>query len=383
MSDTTTNNTATGTTATTASNAIRQPQALTSCRLCDLSFGNVEEKRQHAKSDWHIYQIRCRVAEQGTVMAPPESAVRPSTRRGKPERAAPSTAASAHAEIQGQETTDDNDDDDDDDDADDSPSEAETSIVKFMPSACLFCHETSPDFEASLSHMHQAHSLVIPFQSSLAVDLQTLLWFLHMTIFSYRECICCGTRRRTVEAVQQHMLAAGHCRFNVTSEMSELYDVDSLNRNVLDLHVRPDEHTLRLPSGKLLAHRARAETAPRTRLRGAGAGAQPSLLAAAPSAAGHPSAGQDGAEPVQALARRDRKEQALTAGMAQLRAADRMSLVRLPQGQQRSLLVARKNELDRAKRAERRTRGRMDHVGNMTAIHTNYYKQEVPVYMGG
>ncbi|KAG7146628.1 hypothetical protein HYQ46_004564 [Verticillium longisporum] len=226
--------------------------------------------------------------------------------------------------MQDQDTT--SDEDDDDDDANDSPSEANPNMVKFIPSACLFCPETSRDFEASLSHMHQAHSLaipfplVIPFQSSLAVDLQTLLWFLHMTIFSYRECICCGTRRRTVVAVQQHMLAAGHCRFNVTSEMSELYDVDSLNRNVLDLH---------------------------------------------------------------ALARRDRKEQALTAGMAQLRAADRMSLVRLPQGQQRSLLVARKNELDRAKRAERRTRGRMDHVGNMTAIHTNYYKQEVPVYMGG
>ncbi|CRK23691.1 hypothetical protein BN1723_013082 [Verticillium longisporum] len=378
MTDTTTNNTATGTPTTMASNAIRQPQALTSCRLCDLSFSNVAEKRQHAKSDWHIYKILCRVAEEGTVMAPPESAGRPSTRRGTPERAAPISAASACAEMQDQDTT--SDEDDDDDDANDSPSEANPNMVKFIPSACLFCPETSRDFEASLSHMHQAHSLAIPFPSSLAVDPQTLLWFLHMTIFSYRECICCGTRRRTVVAVQQHMRAAGHCRFSVTPEMNELYDLNSLARRASALDVRPGAHALRLPSGKLLAHRAQAAG---TRLRDAGAGARPSLLAAAPYAAGHPAAGRDGAEPVLALARRDRREQALAAGMARLRAADRMSVLHLPLGQQRALLVARTKELDGAKRAEWRTRGRRDHVGNVTAIHTNYYKQEVPVYMSG
>ncbi|KAF3347035.1 hypothetical protein VdG2_04777 [Verticillium dahliae VDG2] len=304
-----------------ASNAIRQPQALTSCRLCDLSFSNVAEKRQHAKSDWHIYKIRCRVAEEGTLMAPPESAGRPSTRRGTAERAAPISAASACAEMQDQDTTDD--EDDDDDDANDSPSEANPNIVKFIPSACLFCPKTSRDFEANLLHMHQAHSLAIPFRSSLAVDPQTLLWFLHMTIFSYRECICCGTRRRTVVAVQQHMRAAGHCRFSVTPEMNELYDLDSLARRASAL------------------------------------------------------------DPVLALARRDRREQALAAGVARLRAADRMSVVHLPLGQQRALLVARTKELDGAKRAEWRTRGRRDHVGNVTAIHTNCYKQEVPVYMSG
>ncbi|EEY21567.1 TRI15 [Verticillium alfalfae VaMs.102] len=340
-----------------------------------------------AAADHRVASTKFDVAwrDQGTVMAPPEGVDRPSTRRGQRERAAPIPGASAHAEIQDQEAAHDDADNADDDDAEDSPSEAETNIVKFIPSTCLFCHETSRDFETSLSHMHQAHSLAIPFQSSLAVDLQTLVWFLHMTIFSYRECICCGTRRRTVEAVQQHMRAAGHCRFTVTAEMSELYDLDSLHRPALALDVRPDAHTLRLPSGKLLAHRARAAepATARTRLRDDGAGAQLSLLDAAPLAAEPPSAGQDGAEPVRALARRDRKEQALTAGMAQLRAADRMSLVHLPLGQQRSLLVARKNALDGAKRAERRTRGRRDHVGNMTAIHTNYYKQEVPVYMSG
>ncbi|EGY19065.1 TRI15 protein [Verticillium dahliae VdLs.17] len=342
-----------------ASNAIRQPQALTSCRLCDLSFSNVAEKRQHAKSDWHIYKIRCRVAEEGTLMAPPESAGRPSTRRGTAERAAPISAASACAEMQDQDTTDD--EDDDDDDANDSPSEANPNIVKFIPSACLFCPKTSRDFEANLLHMHQAHSLAIPFRSSLAVDPQTLLWFLHMTIFSYRECICCGTRRRTVVAVQQHMRAAGHCRFSVTPEMNELYDLDSLARRASALDVR---------GGDTAAGRGRP-------VRGLLCWLRRHMLREALSA------GRDGAEPVLALARRDRREQALAAGMARLRAADRMSVVHLPLGQQRALLVARTKELDGAKRAEWRTRGRRDHVGNVTAIHTNCYKQEVPVYMSG
>jgi pre-60S factor REI1 len=247
--------------------------------------------------------------------------------------------------------------------------------LEFIPEECLFCNQTSKDFDENLSHMHHTHSLMVPFQSSLAVDLQTLIWFLHMVIFTYRECICCGKRRRTIEAVQQHMTSMGHCRFSVTDEMRGFYDMDSLGQQIAENRSHPDDRTLRLPSGKLLAHRSYVDPTSKSRLREKPESSASSLSAVPVSQQSEPGP--------QALTKRDRKEQALTTQLAHLRTGDQMSLMHLPESQQRSLLVAHKKELDKAKRAERRKRSRMDHVGNMTAVHTNYYKQEVPVYMGG
>jgi pre-60S factor REI1 len=250
-------------------------------------------------------------------------------------------------------------------------------MVEFVPEECLFCSHTSNDFDDSLAHMRQTHSFMVPFQSSLTVDLQTLVWFLHMVIFSYRECICCGKRRRTVEAVQHHMTSTGHCRFDITDETSRFYDMESLGPHISESPSHPDDQTLRLPSGKLLAHRSSADHAPR---RGRLREKSPSGPSALPAS----QEGGTSTEPEsQALTKRDQKAQALTTQLAQLRAGDQMSLMHLPPSQQRSLLVVYRKELDQAKRAERRKQRRLDNVGNKTAIHTKYYKQEVPVYMGG
>lgn len=248
-------------------------------------------------------------------------------------------------------------------------------MIEFTPEECLFCNHTSNDFAGNLSHMHQTHSLVVPFQDSLTVDLQTLIWFLHMVIFSYRECICCGKRRRTVEAVQQHMTSRGHCRFDVTDEMSGFYDMDSLHQHGAEGRSHPDDRTLRLPSGKLLSHRSHIDPHSKSRLREKPSPTDPSAL---------PASQQSDARPQSlALSKKGRHELALTTQVARLRIGDQMSLMHLPESHQRSLLLAHKKRLDDTKRAEKRKRGRMDNVGNKTAVHTNYYKQEVPVYMGG
>lgn len=253
-----------------------------------------------------------------------------------------------------------------------SDTSSDVDMIEFVPEDCLFCNRTSKDFDENLSHMRQAHSLIIPFQSSLAVDLQTLIWFLHMVIFSYRECIGCGKRRQTVEAVQQHMMSMGHCRFNLTQEISGFYLMDSLGQQSPESRSHPDDRTLKLPSGNLIAHRSYVDPTSKSRPR-------EKLLA---SVSASP-ATQQSNPASQALTKRDRKEQTLTTRFAQLRAGDQMSLMHLPESQQRSLLVAHKKELDEAKRAERRKRGRLDNVGNKTTVHTKYYKQEVPIYMGG
>ena len=159
--------------------------------------------------------------------------------------------------------------------------------------------------------------------------------------------------------------------------MAGFYDMELIGQQSSEGRSHPDDRTLRLPSGKLLAHRSYVEPTSKSRLR-----EEKSLAGPSDGPSALPTAQQSNADP-QALTKRDRKEQALTTQFAQLRTGDQMSLMHLPQSEQRSLLLARKKALDDVKRAERRKRGRLDKTGNKTAVHTNYYKQEVPVYMGG
>ncbi|KAK4246395.1 C2H2 type zinc-finger-domain-containing protein [Corynascus novoguineensis] len=343
------------------------PRALLECLLCDLKFNTPEEKRQHAKSDWHVYKIRCRIAEPGTTIPPPE-APKITPRRPRQDLKTASDSLRTSEESYDEDSESDGSSDRD--------------IIEFVPENCLFCNQISKYFEDNLSHMHQAHGLVIPFQSSLVVDLQTVIWFLHMVIFSYRECICCAKRRRTIEAVQQHMTSMGHCRFDVTDEMSGFYDMDSLAQQTTDGRAQSDDHTLRLPSGKLLGDRSYVDHTSRSRPRDK----SPVHLSALPSDSTQPTEPSDKTDVrSQALTvtKKERKEQTLTAQFGQLRAGDQISLVHLPPSQQRSLLLAHKKELDKAKRAEGRKQRRVDNVGNKTAVHTKYYKQEVPIYQGG
>lgn len=41
------------------------------------------------------------------------------------------------------------------------------------------------------------------------VDVEALLAYSDLVIFGYRECLCCGSQRSAVDAVQQHMKGKG------------------------------------------------------------------------------------------------------------------------------------------------------------------------------
>lgn len=83
------------------------------------------------------------------------------------------------------------------------PAEIEYTRSQFQPSRCLFCNQVSQDFGASTAHMQIAHGLFVPDQKKLIVDLETLFDYLHLVIFGYSECICCGTQRQSPHAAQQ------------------------------------------------------------------------------------------------------------------------------------------------------------------------------------
>lgn len=141
---------------------------------------------------------------------------------------------------------------------DDSEEDQELVATEFVPGYCLFCTKDSSTLDESMEHMSLTHGFNISFQEFLAVDLETLVSYLHFVINTYRECIYCGTRRSTVEGIRHHMLAKGHCRFDITPETEEFYEIpqyeDALGHKKQDV-----SDPVRLPSGRVISHRKHEE----------------------------------------------------------------------------------------------------------------------------
>ena len=149
------------------------------------------------------------------------------------------------------ETRQDQDQDDGDDD--------EPTAPEFAPGNCLFCAHESAMLDDTMSHMAAAHGFTVPFQDCLAVDLETVVSYLHFVVHGYRECICCGARRPTVEGVQHHMVAKGHCRFDISLDTEEFYEMPQSANVVTEQAQRDGDMPVRLPSGKLISHRKHPE----------------------------------------------------------------------------------------------------------------------------
>lgn len=230
-------------------------------------------------------------------------------------------------------------------------------MPEFEPEKCIFCPHRASDTNDNLAHMKTTHGLTIPYQDNLVVEPATLIWYLHFVIYGYHECVLCGTRRRTVEGVQQHMLDKGHCRFELSDEMMEFYDVEGLNSRSTQDFVRPDEDSIRLPSGKILSHRSQTASSTRPRIANQSTSAEQQEPAAIP-----------GAPASDALTNRGRKETALATQLSRLSVKDQQSLIHLTAPQQRSLLAQRKKELETSRRSERRMRIKMDRHSNKATV---------------
>ncbi|KAG5742748.1 hypothetical protein H9Q69_014302 [Fusarium xylarioides] len=141
---------------------------------------------------------------------------------------------------------------------DDATEDQELVATEFVPGHCLFCAKDTSTLDESMKHMSKAHGFNIPFQEFLAVDLETLVSYLHFVINTYRECICCGTRRSTVEGIQHHMLAKGHCRFDISPETEEFYKIPQYE-DALGDRKQDTSDSVRLPSGRIISHRKHEE----------------------------------------------------------------------------------------------------------------------------
>ncbi|EXL41957.1 hypothetical protein FOCG_15318 [Fusarium oxysporum f. sp. radicis-lycopersici 26381] len=311
-----------------------------SCSLCDVSFDNSQEHRVHAKSEAHVQALRNRAAASGLIEQPTEDSDTFSHTSNDPEDERSST----------------------DDETGDENETSGSAIPEFDSTKCIICTHNDESFDKSLIHMETAHGLRIPFRDHLIVDLETVIWYLYFLVATYRECIYCGTRRRTVEGIQQHMRDKGHCRIELTDEMQEFYDLEGLKAHGRENAVSVDNESLRLSSGKILSHRDAPTTKPR---RTSPQEETQENRAPLPSHAAS-----------DALTARDKKDAALASQLARLSVKDQQSLMHLTSSEQRSFLLQRKKEMDAVRRAERKMRLKTDRLSNKTMM--THFKNDVP-----
>jgi pre-60S factor REI1 len=250
---------------------------------------------------------------------------------------------------------------------------------EFDETQCLFCDRSSPELEHNLAHMSKSHGLEIV-TSNLLVNVESLLAYFHLVISSYHECLYCGKQRSTRQAVQQHMTAKGHCKYDLTAkdaEFREFYDLSALEaekesrRNLIatrisdiELAAAHDKSKKSQPSKRSDKHNLDI-----TFLRSEHESASSGRSSARSSNSDTNSDDNDThTDSLRQMSTREQKRAyTLNNQLSQLRADDRRSLMHLPLSQQRTLLATRHKQMEKARRSEQTQQGNLESAGNSFA----------------
>lgn len=242
---------------------------------------------------------------------------------------------------------------------------------EFDDSQCLFCSQTSEDIDHNLTHMSKSHGLHID-PSKLLVDIPSFLGYLHLIIFECYECLYCGVQRNTLQAVQQHMIAKGHCKYDLEDRKSELRDFYDLT---LDVHEASQDPSARITDHSHIPLQARLRQArrgprlvqPPDRDHNRAIFTNASHSEATDNLDTSPGAGTATSPSRELSARVLKQEHTLNKQLSQLRANDQRSLAHLPSSQQRAILATTHHQMQQARKTEQSQRGRLEGSANHTA----------------
>ncbi|KAF2109538.1 C2H2 type zinc-finger-domain-containing protein [Lophiotrema nucula] len=246
---------------------------------------------------------------------------------------------------------------------------------------CLFCRQQSPSIDSNMHHMLKRHGLFIEDKSKLIVEAETLLEYLHLIISTYCECIYCGTQRSSAQAIRQHMMGKGHCKFDLSradSEFRDFYDFDQFDN---DAQKEKKEKISRMmqedesygPTRKDRKHRL-------FRLKSS-IQANDILEWKPPEPVS--STVEETTSPSTSLTRAEKRGGTFTKQLSHIRASDRTSFQQLPASSQRALLGTYQKSVECTKREESRKQTRLERAVNKTLVQSRYYKTENPVYQCG
>ena len=244
---------------------------------------------------------------------------------------------------------------------------------EFDESECLFCNQTSPDLDRNLVHMSKLHGLHID-MTNLLVDLASLLAYFHVIISGCYECLYCGTQRKTRQAIQQHMMAKGHCKYDITDKDAELRDFYDISSSDTGEEVHRRLAAMRLSDDAQLPSQAIKRTRPSKRPDRHSPNITASPLDQAqptptsPSHAEAESSSNAARTPSHTIGevstRTVKQEYTLNNQLSKLRANDQRNLAHLPASQQRALLGTQHRQRESARRTEQTNRGNLEHARN-------------------
>jgi pre-60S factor REI1 len=251
---------------------------------------------------------------------------------------------------------------------------------EFEESECVFCDLPNSDLEHNLMHMSKAHGSHIV-TTNLQVDIRTLLAYFHLVISCYHECLYCGKHRNTTEAIQQHMVAKGHCKYDLTTKDAEFRDFYDFSLVETEEEWHRDLIATRLSDSAQLATHGRSRksrSSKRPDIHDSGTTASPrSPTSSSPTGPTpesqsdvdtSPDDSQTDSELPGQLSRRAQKQKYTHSNLlAQFRADDRRSLLHLLASQQRALLATHHKQLEKAERLEQLQRGNLESAGNSFA----------------
>jgi pre-60S factor REI1 len=182
------------------------------CSSCAVSFKTGLQRREHMRSQWHVVNVKRRVASLPAITQQDYEA------QNQPNNREPTAEATRSSDSSdGGEEPDDVEDD------------QEAEIQSLDPTKCLFCLQIASTMEDSIAHMETLHGFQIPNIESLQEGLEPLLWYLDLVINHFYSCLYCSRSKHSGEATRAHMLDKGHCMLDMSpgSENHEFWETSS------------------------------------------------------------------------------------------------------------------------------------------------------------
>lgn len=239
---------------------------------------------------------------------------------------------------------------------------------EFNSSQCLFCNQINSDLDLNLDHMSKSHGLRID-PANLLVDIDTLLAYLHFVISEYYECLYCGTQRNTRQAVQQHMMGKGHCRYDMTDENAEIRDFYDSSSSDSDANEDARRRLVRMSGNSHIPPKARSRKSRHSKRpdRNTSDMLESQDDQTSPAETPGPEDTEGPSRPSGALSARALKQEVThDKQLSRLRADDLRSLMHLPVSQQRALLATHHKQEEKARRTEQVRRSNLERAGNHT-----------------
>ncbi|EED23114.1 C2H2 finger domain protein, putative [Talaromyces stipitatus ATCC 10500] len=97
----------------------------------------------------------------------------------------------------------------------------EEKTEEYSSTKCLFCTEEAGDLQANVEHMFKVHGMFIPEKDYLA-DLDGLIRYLHAKISENHECLLCHAIRTTAAGIRTHMRDKSHCMIAFETEEEQV-----------------------------------------------------------------------------------------------------------------------------------------------------------------